>query len=100
MGFDPDSRYFKVDTVVRTVRDRHGRERQIRYVKRRVIPSYEDQPILAEHRVQESDRLDNITASYIGDPTQFWRICDANLVVVPETLEEIGRVIQIKMSPE
>jgi hypothetical protein len=100
VGFDPDSRYFKVDTVTRTVRDRHGRERQIRYKKRRMIPSYEDQPVLVEHRVTESDRLDNVTARYLGDPTQFWRICDANLVIDPEELEEIGRMILVKMSPE
>jgi hypothetical protein len=100
MTFDPTSRYANVEQVEMTVIDSDGRERVIAYVKRRVIPSYDDQPSLAEHRVVEDDRLDNITARYIGDPTQFWRLCDANVVLKPEELEAIGRIVRIAISPE
>jgi hypothetical protein len=98
--FDPSSRYFNVEQAAMTVTDPDGQERVITYVRRRVIPRYDDQPTLAEHRVAEGDRLDNITARYIGDPTQFWRLCDANVVLQPEELEAIGRVIRIAMSQE
>ena len=98
MAFEQTSRYFPVETVTLTVTDRDGRERVIAYKRRRLIPSYEEQPTLAEHRVAEGDRLDNIAARYVGDPTQFWRLCDANTVLRPEELEEVGRVIRIAMS--
>lgn len=100
MTFDPNSRYFNVDTEERIVTDRNGNERVIRYTRRRTIPSYEGQPVLAEHRVTEGDRLDNITARYLGDPTQYWRLCDANVVLDPEELEQIDRVVRIWMSQE
>ena len=48
-----------------------------------------------EHTVTQGERLDNITARYLDDPTQFWRVCDANVVLRPEELERIGRVINI-----
>ena len=100
MAFEPNSRYYNIATDKLTVTDRDGRERVIAYKRRRVIPSYEDQPTLAEHRVAEGDRLDNVTARYLGDPTQFWRLCDANVVLKPEELEDIGRVIRIAMARE
>ena len=100
MVFDPTSRYYNVETVTRRVIDRDGRERIIAFKRRRVIPSYEDQPTLVEHRVAEGDRLDNITARYLGEPTEFWRVCDANLVAQPRDLEETGRVIRIAVSQE
>ena len=30
------------------------------------------------------DRLDNLAARYIGDPQQFWRLCDANGAMQPK----------------
>ena len=51
---------------------------------------------LVEHTVTQGDRLDNLATRYVGDPEQFWRICDANDVLRPEELtEEIGRIIKI-----
>jgi hypothetical protein len=38
--------------------------------------------------VKEGDRLDNIAASYIGDPQQFWQIADANEALKPEELTQ------------
>jgi hypothetical protein len=98
--FEPTSRYFNVETAEMTIIDRDGRGRAIAYKRRRMIPSYEDQPTLAEHRVAEGDRLDNVTARYLGEPTQFWRLCDANLVLRPGELESIGRVIRVAMAPD
>jgi hypothetical protein len=53
---------------------------------------------LAEHLVVRGDRPDLIAAAQFGDPTQFWRICDANPVIHPEDLcsdDRIGELIRI-----
>jgi hypothetical protein len=98
MAFDPSSRYVDVETATRTVTDADGEDRILRYKRRRVIPPQDDLPTLAEHRVTEGDRLDNITARYAGDPTLFWRLCDANAVLRPAELETINRIIRIAMA--
>ena len=98
MAFDPASRYFGVETTTLTVRGPDGQARPIAYTRRRVIPSYAEQPSMVEHRVSEGERLDNITARYAGDPTQFWRLCDANGVLRPAELEVVGRVIRVAMA--
>jgi hypothetical protein len=98
MVFDPGSRYYEVETAIRTVRDAAGNEWVLRYKRRRVIPPQDDLPTLAEHRVTQGDRLDNITARYAGDPTLFWRLCDANAVLRPEELEVVGRIVRVAMA--
>ncbi len=98
MAFDQTSRYYGVETATRTVKDEHGNDRVIAYKRRRIIPPPDDQPTLAEHRVSEGERLDNVTARYTGDPLLFWRLCDANGVLRPGELEVIGRVIRIAMA--
>jgi hypothetical protein len=95
--FDPTSRYFAIETSTVTVPDADYGTHEIRYVKRRVIPATESMQTLVEHTVTQGDRLDNVTARYLGDPTQFWRVCDANNVVQPEELEETGRVVKIAL---
>jgi hypothetical protein len=53
---------------------------------------------LFEHTVTQGERLDNIAAQYLGDPEQFWRICDANAVLRPDELTDTtGRRIRITM---
>jgi hypothetical protein len=60
------------------------------------VPSGAAITTLAEHTVAQGDRLDNLAARYVGDPEQFWRICDDNNVLRPEQLtEEVGRVLKI-----
>jgi hypothetical protein len=98
MAFDPTSRYHDVETATCTVTDAGGRDRVIPYKRRRVIPAQDDLPTLAEHRVAEGDRLDSIANTYAGDPTLFWRLCDANGVLRPAELESVGRVIRIAMA--
>ena len=94
--FEPTSRYYGIETVKMTVGDDGGEPRVVSYKRRRVIPSGEALATLVEHAVVEGDRLDNMAARYLGDPEQFWRICDANNVLRPEELiEEIGRTVKI-----
>jgi hypothetical protein len=95
--FDTNSRYFNIETATINVPDDEDGTREIRYVRRRIIASAENQTTLVEHTVAQGERLDQITARYIGDPTQFWRVCDANNVLQPEELEETGRVIEIAL---
>jgi hypothetical protein len=42
--------------------------------------------VLGYHRRQAGQRLDQIAAHYLADPTAFWRLCDANNAMVPDAL--------------
>jgi len=94
--FEPTSRYHDIETVKVTVRDSRGEPRVVSYKRRRFVPPGTTMTTLAEHTVAQGDRLDNLSARYVGDPEQFWRICDANNVLRPEELtEEVGRAVRI-----
>ena len=92
--FSPTSRYYNIETA--TLETADGKE--IVYLKRRVVPAPDRFTLLQEHAVVEGDRLDNITAVYLGDPLQFWRICDANNAMNPPDLTaEIGHRLRITL---
>jgi len=96
--FDPTSRYANIETATLAVPDPDGQPRLIRYVKRRFIPPVEATATLVEHTVTQGERLDNITARYLTDPTQFWRVADANNVLAPDDLTgDCGRRIDIPL---
>lgn len=96
--FEPTSRYASLAVKTLTVADADGEPRAIRYVERRFLPPSGAGATLLEHVVTQGDRLDNITAKYLGDPAQFWRVADTNDTPRPEELtEEIGRRIIIKL---
>src|SRR5687767_13252156 len=87
-AFPPTSRYHQ--TPVTTLTAPGGRE--IAYLKRRLVPPPERFALLQEHAVSEGERLDHLAARHLGDPEQFWRLCDANGAIRPdELLEPIGR---------
>ncbi len=94
---EPTSRYYNLPTATLTVIGRDGETVEVRYLRRRFIPAAEGETTLLEHTVTQGERLDNITARYLGDPTQFWRLCDSNGILRPEELEQIGRVIKIAL---
>jgi hypothetical protein len=91
--FPPTSRYHGIETA--TLKTPDGKT--IIYVRRRFCPPPERFALLQEHAVTQGDRLDNITAHYLGDPEQFWRICDANAAMQPDALIEIGRRLRITL---
>jgi hypothetical protein len=94
--FPPNSRYAALDTGKLTTVDK----KTIVYVRRRFVPPPENFALLQEYTVVEGDRLDNLAAKFVGDPEQFWQICDANAAMRPEELTEIvGRILRIT-SPE
>jgi hypothetical protein len=93
--FDPASRYANVPITKLTETGVDGQERIIAYVQRRFIPDVTG-TTLVQHTVIQADRLDNVTARYLGDPLQFWRVVDANGVLHPEDLtKQPGQVIRI-----
>jgi len=95
--FDKNSRYYNIKEA--TISKGKDEDTQIIiYKKRRFIPDSENMTMILEHTVTQGDRLDNITALYLGDPTQFWRLCDANPILDPEELTtDIGRRIKVAM---
>jgi hypothetical protein len=95
--FDTTSRYSGLETTTIVVPDADDGAREIRYVRRRIITPADRLTTLVEHTVTQGERLDQITARYLGDPLQFWRVCDANNVLQPEELEEAGRVVKIAL---
>ena len=88
------SRYFGIPTAKI---EKAGGE-TIVYVRRRFVPPPERFALLQEHTVTEGERLDNITAQFLGDPEQFWRLCDANSAMRPEELiETVGRKLRVTL---
>lgn len=93
-AFSATSRYHGIETTTMKTAE----NKMIVYVRRRFIPPPDQFALIQEHTVTEGNRLDNITAQYIGDPEQFWQLCDANNVMYPEELTEtVGRKIRITL---
>lgn len=94
--FEPTSRYYNIETIKMTVGDEDPRV--VSYKRRRIIPSGETMMTLGEHTVTQGDRLDNLAAHYVGDPEQFWRICDTNGAMHPADLTaEVGKWLLVRM---
>jgi hypothetical protein len=82
--FPPTSRYYGIETA--TLESVNG-DKTV-YLKRRFVPAPERFSLLLVHGVRQAERLDNIAAQYLGDPEQFWRLCDANRALRPDELTE------------
>lgn len=94
--FDPTSRYAKIEIATTSVMESDGTTRTVNYVRRRIIPPLDTTLSVVQHTVTQGERLDNITAMYLGDPLQFWLLCDSNNVLRPTELTDTpGRVIDI-----
>ena len=93
-AFPPNSRYNKTPLASFTMPD--GTE--VACLRRRFVPPPENFALLQYHNVTEGERLDHIAAKYLGDPEQFWRLCDANGALRPnELVEPIGSQIRITL---
>src|SRR5260221_2431693 len=94
--FDSNSRYAQLNTATIIIPAGDGTTRTVRFVQRRIIPPADTSLTVSEHTVTEGDRLDNIAALYLDDPTAVWMICDANIVLRPTDLTDtIRRLITI-----
>jgi hypothetical protein len=91
-AFPATSRYYGLPTA--TFHDEEGRA--ITYLTRRFCPQAGSLPLLATRELSPEERLDQFTARTLGDPTQFWRIADANDAMDPFALtEEPGRSLRV-----
>lgn len=92
---DPRSRYATLPVAELTLPD----GRVVAFVRRRFLPRPDGSPVLAEVAVADGERLDQFTARTLGDPTQFWRIADANPATTtgdPDHLvDRSGRVLRV-----
>jgi len=96
--FDATSRYAGLAIAELTVTDAEGGARVIAYVRRRFVPRAQTSTNLVSHAVQQGERLDHLAARYLGDPRQFWLVCDGNGALRPEELvEEPGRRVDIPL---
>jgi hypothetical protein len=91
--FAPTSRYYGNATA--NFVDQQGRTHV--YVLRRFIPQPQSFATLELHVVVQGERYDTISANYLGDPQQFWRLADANGVTDPSDLETPGRTVRITL---
>jgi hypothetical protein len=90
--FDHTSRYYHLETVIFETAD----GRTVSYVRRRFLPQGERLPLLVEATVRDGERLDLLTHRTLGEPTQFWRIADANNAMNPFDLTaEPGETLRV-----
>lgn len=90
--FEPTSRYASVPTARLALPDGSS----VAYVRRRFLPPGRGLALLAEVTVTEGDRLDLIAGRTLGDPEQFWQVCDANDAMRPaDLLAEPGRTLRV-----
>jgi nucleoid-associated protein YgaU len=93
-AFPPTSRYHGLPLSTLTLPD----GTTVAYVQRRFVPPPDRFVVLVEHRVQSGDRLDNLAARFLGDPQQYWRLCDANRALRPDALIETpGRTLLVTL---
>jgi hypothetical protein len=92
--FTPVSRYYTVRTV--TYETSNGQT--IVHLRRRFVPSPDEFTLQQEHTIEQNDRLDNLASQYLGDPEQYWQLCDANGAVRPDELtENLGGKLRITL---
>jgi hypothetical protein len=80
--FDSSRRYASI--AVESLTEPDGTV--VAYIKRRFLPQAETLTPLQQVSTLAGDRIDNISARTLGDPEQFWRICDANDGMYPPDL--------------
>jgi hypothetical protein len=91
---EPDSRYNDQQILLLG----HGSNHSQAYLSRRFLPRGEQLPLVDHVQVRESERLDQLANRTLGDPTQYWRICDANNAMFPPDLVRVpGRELGVPL---
>jgi len=96
VNFPTDSRYYGSSTLSYMAPNGQA----VTYLARRFVPQpgAPNYATVAQHTVQQGDRLDLLAAKYLGDPLLFWLLCDANGAMSPGQLVETpGTVLNITM---
>lgn len=81
--FDEKSRYVKNATTCEA-KDWRGRTVVALSVAERPV-----QTQLGEHLRKQGQRLDHLANFYLQDPNGFWRICELNDAMLPDSLAEV-----------
>lgn len=68
------------NSKILTYKNDSGKE--ILYKERRFI-SRNQTLDLEDIKIEPYERLDNVSARVIGDPLQYWRICDSRIIFSP-----------------
>lgn len=93
-AFAPDSRYYGSQTLQWTAPDGST----VSYAGRRLLPTPEHLATQGYHTVTTGDRLDNLAATYLEDPGQYWRLCDGNRERQPEALTAtVGATLRVTL---
>ncbi len=72
---------------------------QVAYLQRRIIPQPDIYTSLQNYVVVDGDRLDNLSAKYLGDPLLYWMIVTLTVRCDPDELTaQVGRTIQIPLA--
>ncbi len=89
------SRYYAVGT--RSIKIEGDKE--IVYFRRRFLPLAGSLPSVGSAVVGQGERPDLMATKTLGDPTQYWRICDANDGMEPVALfDKPGLTLRIPQS--
>lgn len=91
--FPPESRYHGIPTATYDGPD----GRQVTFLKRRFVPNPDAFATQGYRVTAQGERLDQIAAATIGDPTAFWRLCDANGAIWAEELEAAGTELRLTL---
>jgi len=71
----------------------------VNYLARRIIPQPSIYTSTTTYVITDGDRLDNLAQRFLGDPTLYWMICDANATTDPDELTaQTGRTIVIPVA--
>lgn len=92
--FPTDSRYYGSNVLQYTAPN----GQVIPYLARRIVPQpgAPNYATINSYTVRQGDRLDLISAKYLGDPLMSWLICDANGAMNTDDLvANPGRVLAI-----
>lgn len=93
--FRPSSRYASIPDAVYHSPD----GQQIRYKRRRFLPQSDHHPAAQTVRAEDHMRLDQVADEALGDPRQYWRICDANAAMHPlDMMAGSGRLLRVSVS--
>jgi hypothetical protein len=93
-AFASTSRYSGLPILILAMPDGND----IPYVARRMLPPAAGFALLQTYSVTQGERIDNIAARFLGDPEQFWRLCDGNGAMRPEDLTaRVGRELRITL---
>lgn len=89
------SRYAGLDAVAGTDSDGSS----VVFLRRRILPDPASLQTLGEVTVAVGQRLDQVSWQIVGDPLQYWRLCDGNGAMDPQDLEVPGSVLRVTLPP-